>query len=143
MVVTYIIGLSLGFFSFIINSLLLILIKKNIFGSNIKNIEISKNNAIIFWINYFVYVYILIFILKYNMSIINLDAVNVVVDGVSANVSGDILTAEGNTSFFLGSARLAYLIIAKNNGLSAYTKIGIVLSGGGLTYYKIIDKTFN
>jgi hypothetical protein len=155
MVVTYILGqiMSLGFLSFIINSLLLILIKKNIFGSNIKNLvlEISKKNAIILYIHYFVCVFSLIFIFKYNMSIIHLDevTVDVVVNGVSANLSGEVLKVAketlGYTAVFLGSARLTYLILAKNTGLNAFAKIGIIISSGGLglTYYKIIDKTFN
>src|ERR1700742_374808 len=114
----YLIGkfLSLGFFSFIINSLLLILIKKNIFGSNIKNLFEdnlnSKVNAIFIYIIYFVFVYVLIFTVRYNMSIIYMDSVNVnvVVNGVSASVTGDILSTAkevfGDTAVFLGSARL-------------------------------------
>jgi hypothetical protein len=89
--------MSLGLFSFIVNSFLLILIKNNIFGSNINNLmeDISKNikYTYIFYIFYFVFVFILIFIIKYNMNTIYLDSVQVYVNinGVNANVTGDIL----------------------------------------------------
>jgi hypothetical protein len=95
----YIIGkfISLGFFSFIVNSFLLILIEKKVFGSKIKkfleNIFKSKKNAIFIYINYFVFVYVLIFSIKYNMNTIYLDSVNVNVNvnGVNASVTGNIL----------------------------------------------------
>lgn len=49
----------------------------------------------------------------------------------------------GDTAVFLGSARLAYLIIAKNSALSSLSKIGIVLGSGGtgLTSYRVIDRS--
>lgn len=49
----------------------------------------------------------------------------------------------GDTAVFVGSARLAYLIIAKNSGLSALSKIGIVRGGGssGYTSYQVIKKS--
>lgn len=102
----YLIGkfMSLGFFSFIINSLLLILIKKNIFGSNIKNlfedILNSKVNAIFIYIIYFLFVYVLIFTVRYNMSTIYLDSVkvNVVVNGVNASVC---VSRTGGRIFYL------------------------------------------
>ena len=147
--------ISLGFFSFIVNSFLLILIEKKVFGSKIKNLveEISKSkkNAIFIWINYFVFVYILIFIVKYNINIIYLDTVkvDVTINGVDASITGEFLAAAkeicGDTAVFLGSARLAYLIISKNSALSSFSKIGIVLAsgGGGLTSYRVIDRSLN
>ena len=146
---------SLGILSFIVNSILIFLIECKVFGSKIYSllIEISKTkyNAFLFFINYFVFVYILIFSVRYNLTTIYLDSVNinVVVNGVSAEITGDILaTAKavfGDTAVFLGSARLAYLIIAKNQGLSTLSRIGIVIGGGGggLTSYKVIDRSFN
>jgi hypothetical protein len=147
--------MSLGLFSFIVNSFLLILIKNNIFGSNINNLmeDISKNKkyTYIFYIFYFVFVFILIFIIKYNMNTIYLDSVqvNVNINGVNANVTGDILSTAkelfGNTAVFLGSARLAYLIIGKNKALSTLNRIGITIGtgGGGLISYRVIDRTLN
>jgi hypothetical protein len=147
--------ISLGFFSFIVNVILLILIEKKVFGSKIKNLveEISKSRkkAIFIYIYYFVFVYILFFKIRYSMNIIYLDSVNVnvTVNGVNASVTGDILNIAkeifGDTAVFLGSARLAYLIVAKNNGLRSISKIGIVIGsgGGGLTTYRIFDKTLN
>jgi hypothetical protein len=145
----------LGFFSFIVNSFLLFLIEKKVFGSKIKkfveNIFKSKKNAIFIYINYFVFVYILIFSIKYNMNTIYLDSVNVNVNvnGVNASVTGDILVLAkevfGETAVFLGSARLAYLIIGKNSGISALSRIGIVISsgGGGLTSYKVLNRSLD
>lgn len=155
MITYYIIGkvMSLGFFSFISNLFLLFLIKKNIFGSEIKNLveDIPKNNinAIFIFIQYFIFVYILIFLVRYNLTTIYLESVNVnvVVNGVSADITGGVLATAvlGDTAVFLGSARLAYLIISKNPGLSTLSKIGIVIGsgGGGLTSYKVIDRSFN
>ena len=145
--------MSLGFFSFMANLFLLILIKKNIFGSRIKNlvedIPKSKKKAIFIFILYFLFVYILIFLIKYNLTTIYLDTVkvNVVINGVEADITDDILATArevfGDTAVFLGSARLAYLIIAKNAGLSSLSKIGIVLGGGtgGYTSYQVIKRT--
>src|SRR6516225_103331 len=122
--------MSLGFFSFIVNSILLILIDKNIFGSKIKifvdNIFVSRKTTIFICIYYFVFVYILIFIVRDNMSTIYLETVkvNVVINGVEADISGDILATArvvfGDAAVFVGSARLAYLIIAKNPSLGAF-----------------------
>ena len=153
----YIMGklMSLGFFSFIVNSFLIILIEKNIFGSKIKNlvenISKSKENKIIFFINYFLFVYILIFTVKYNMSTIYLEPVqvNVIVNGVNTSVTGDILSIDkeivGDTGIFLVSAKLAQLIISKNTSLTSLSRIGIVLGSGGagLTTYKVIDRSFD
>lgn len=94
----YIIGkfMSLGFFSFIVNLFLLILIKNNIFGSKIKKLveDLPKNkkNAIFIFIQYFVFVYMLIFVVRYNLTTIYLEPVrvNVVVNGVEAEITGDI-----------------------------------------------------
>jgi hypothetical protein len=145
----------LRFFSFISNLFLLILIKNNIFGYKIKNLveDIPKNkkNAIFIFIQYFIFVYILIFLVRYNLTTIYLDevSVNVNLNGVEADVTGDTLaTAKevfGDTAVFLGSARLAYLIIAKNSGLSVYGKIGIILGsgGGGYTTYQVVKRTSN
>jgi hypothetical protein len=147
--------MSLGFFSFIVNAILLILIEKKIFGTKIYNLvkDISKSRKIVIFIciHYFVFIYILIFAVKYNLTTIYLDSVNVnvVVNGVNASVTGDILAilkeTFGDTAVFLGSARLAYLIIAKNGALSTLNRISIVLGGGagGLTSYKVIDRGFS
>jgi hypothetical protein len=157
MAIYYIIGkfMSLGFFSFIVNSFLLILIKNNIFGSKIKILveDIPKNTkkAIFICIQYFIFVYILIFLVRYNITTIYLETVkvNVVVNGVEADITGDILaTAKevfGDAAVFLGSARLAYLIISKNAGLSTLGRIGIVLGsgGGGYTTYQVIKRSSN
>jgi hypothetical protein len=152
MIFYYILGkfMSLGFLSFIANLFLLILIKNNIFGSKIKNlfedIPKKKINVIFFFIQYFLFVYFLFFLVRYNLTTIYLDTVrvNVTINGVEANITGDILdTAKEvfvDTAVFLGSARLAYLIISKNNRLNTLSKIGIVLSiaSGGFTSYHIL-----
>ena len=150
--------MSLGFFSFIVNSILLILIDKNIFGSKIKiwveNVfnSSSRTRKTAICIYYFVFVYVLIFVVRYNMSTIYLDTVkvNVVINGVEADITGDILATArevfGDATVFLGSARLAYLILAKNPALGAYSKIGISIVGGGgtgFTTYRIISRTSN
>ena len=75
--------------------------------------------------------------------------VNVVVNGVEADITGDILaTAKevfGDTAVFIGSARLAYLIIANNQALSTLSKISIVLGSGGtgFTSYRVLDRGLN
>jgi hypothetical protein len=50
-----------------------------------------------------------------------------------------------NTAVFLGSVRLAYLIIEKNKALSSLNRIGIMLGtgGGGLISYRVIDRILN
>nr|UEX92945.1 hypothetical protein [Marasmiellus scandens] len=143
---------SLGILSFIVNSILIFLIECKVFGSKIYSllIEISKTkyNAFLFFINYFVFVYILILVLKYNINIIYLDevSVNVTVNGVDANISGDILRlikeTFGDVVVFTTGSRLAYLIVSKNSGLGIGPKIGITLfsGAGGVLSYRIVDR---
>lgn len=145
--------LSIGFFSFIFNSLLLILIKQNFLGSKLKNIleniSKSKKNAIVFLINYFLFVYIFIFTVKYNMNTIYTDSVtyNLTLDNMDISITGDLLSIIKNvtadTTIFLGSARLATFILSKNTALHGLSKIGIMLAtgGGGLITYRVVDRT--
>lgn len=143
----------LGFFSFIFNSIFIILIKKNLFGSKFKqlvaDISKSKKNAILIQIKYLVFVYILILMLKLNINTIYLENVTVdlKVNGMSVQVNGDIFSVLketfGESFIFLGSARLAYLILSQNSSLNAFSKLGIILGSGagGLTSYKVVDRS--
>lgn len=143
---------SLGIFSFIVNLFLLILIKKNMFGIEIKKVvdEILKNRFS-FYIYYFVFVFIFIFLVKLNLTIIFLDSVdvNLTVNGIDAKVSGDIVSfikeSFGDAAAFTVCARLAQLVISKNVGLSSFSKIGIIIASGtgGLTSYKVVNRGLN
>ena len=125
---------------------------KKVFGFYFNNlvdyISKSKLNAIYFSINYFLFVYIIIFTVKYNINTIYLDTIdiNLTINGIKTNITGDILTilkdTFGETAVFLVGARLAYLIIAKNPTLGYFPKIGIILTGGSgsMLSYKIIDR---
>src|SRR5579875_4125551 len=97
MIINYIIYkfTFLGFSAFIVNFFLLFLIKNNIFGDKIKYLVENMINKKYFFIKYFVVVFILISIVKYNIKIIYLDEVVVraVVIGIEVDLTGDILSA--------------------------------------------------
>lgn len=81
---------------------------------------------------------------------IHLDSVNVNlnVSGIEVGISGDAIATAvssfGEATVFVGCAKIAQLIIAKNKGLTTTNKIGIVLGSGasGYTTFKVIDKSF-
>lgn len=63
-------------------------------------------------------------------------------------MSGDVIQTAfstfGDASVFIGCAKIAQLIIAKNKALSTFNKIGFVVGtgGSGLTTYKVLNKSF-
>lgn len=64
--------LVVGCVSLIINSFLLILIKKDIFGTEVKNLVLYIPQSNTFYIKYFLFVYFLFFTVKYNSNSIYL-----------------------------------------------------------------------
>lgn len=128
---------SLVFVSFILNSILVVFVQRNYFGSEFRlvfnNLCHYKINLVTYY--YFIFISVAFLIIKLNINYVYLDTVvNINLSGTEFVFKGDyikqIADHFGETAAFALGARLASALIVKKGGMTIPKKIGVLVCSG-------------